>query len=67
MTVDGIPTTWRQRRIAAGLTLSEVARRSGVSKGTLSRIERGWPASVDQALAIARVIEAEEQQPKDAA
>jgi transcriptional regulator with XRE-family HTH domain len=63
MTVDGIPTTWRRRRVGAGLTLSELARRSGVNKGDLSRIERGWPASVDQALAIARVLEAAEQPP----
>lgn len=47
----------RTVRKAAGLEQEELAARSGISQGTISRIERGSPApSVDTALALARAL-----------
>lgn len=54
-------TIYRARREAlSGLPLSEVARRAGLNKGTLSLIEQGrLIPTVDQAEAILSVLEAE--------
>ena len=49
---DAPQTPLRQIRLAAGLTLREVARRSGVNPGRLSIIERGVPPTPDEATAI---------------
>ncbi len=38
----GISEQLRHRRLALGLSLSEVARRAGTSSATLSRYENGW-------------------------
>ena len=47
----------RTVRKAAGLKQEELAARSGISQGTISRIERGSHApSVDTALALARAL-----------
>ena len=45
-------TPLRQLRLAAGLSLSEVARRCGINKGRLSIIERGVPPTDAEAAAI---------------
>lgn len=58
MSDDRPTTTWRKQRTAAGLSLREVARRSGLNRGTISRIERGWPATSAQAAALLRALEA---------
>ena len=50
-------TPLRQIRMAAGLTLREVARRSGVNPGRLSIIERGVPPSVEEATAILAALQ----------
>ncbi len=55
-------STWRTRRLDLGLSLREVSRRSGVNRGTLSRIERGWPAGPEDAARLVRVFEAAEQE-----
>lgn len=49
MTEKRTRTSWQARREAVGLSMSELARRSGVNKGNLSRIERGWPATPSEA------------------
>ena len=60
-------TSWRTRRERLGLTLREVARRSGINPGVISRIERGWPAGPDDAAALIAVLEAAERNPESAA
>jgi len=45
-------TPLRQLRLAAGLGLREVSRRSGINPGRLSIIERGVPPSDEEAKAI---------------
>jgi transcriptional regulator with XRE-family HTH domain len=48
----------RQRREKAGLTLSELARRAGMAKSTISKIERGKGSSpISTLLRIARALE----------
>lgn len=46
------------KRVAAGLSAAEVARRAGVDKGTISRIENGLIASpkVESLRAIGKVL-----------
>lgn len=39
----------RQMRLAAGLTIREMERRSGINRGRLSIIERGVPPTDDEA------------------
>ena len=51
---------WRRRREATGLSLSELARRSGLNKATIHYIENGIPATPEQAAAIVRVLAAVE-------
>ncbi len=53
-------TTWRTRRLATGLSLRALSRLSGINRGTISRIERGWPASVTEAEALTRALSSEE-------
>ena len=60
-------TPWRVRRERLGLTLREVARRSDINPGVISRIERGWPAGPDDAAALIAVLEAAERNPESAA
>lgn len=43
------PPPWRPLRESLGLTLREVARRTGINPGRLSLIERGLPATPDEA------------------
>ena len=57
---NGWGESYRERRIAAGLTQDEAARLSGVSQQAISKIERGvvsrsWPHTVD---ALERALEA---------
>jgi transcriptional regulator with XRE-family HTH domain len=42
---DHLVAVLRERRMALGLSLSEVARRAGRSKGWLSQVERGYVAA----------------------
>lgn len=57
MTDSTYRSAWRDKRLAAGLSLRELSRRSGVNRGTISRIERGWPASPADAAALVRALE----------
>ena len=57
-------TPLRQVRIAAGLTLREVARRTGINPGRLSIIERGVSPTDDEAR---RIVEALNARPETAA
>ncbi len=52
---------WRNRRLDAGLSLRDLSRRSGVNRGTISRIERGWPASPEDAARLVSALEAAEK------
>lgn len=45
-------TPIRQLRIAAGLSLRELEKRTGINRGRLSIIERGVTPSNDEAAAI---------------
>lgn len=45
-------TPLRQVRVAAGLTIRELERRTGINRGRLSIIERGVPPSDDEARRI---------------
>ncbi len=51
-------TGWRDMREATNLTLRELARRSGVNPGVISRIERGWPASPKDSARLLAVLDA---------
>jgi len=60
------PQSTRERRLAAGATLREVSRRTGINPGRLSIIERGVPPSDDEAARIEAAlvaIEAEGRPP----
>ena len=48
---------WRNRRIEAGLSLRRLSALSGVNRGTISRIERGWPASPEDAARLVSALE----------
>ena len=50
---------WRPLRESLGLSLREVARRTGINPGRLSIIERGVPASPDEAERLRRALTAE--------
>lgn len=50
-------TPIRQLRIASGLSLNEVSRRSGINKGRLSIIERGVPPSDAEAKRILAALQ----------
>lgn len=51
VTSGGRPTipSWRERRIALGLSLREVEEQTGINRGTLSQIERGYGPRMDHA------------------
>ena len=54
---DAVQTPIRQLRLAAGLTIRELERRTGINRGRLSIIERGvtpTPAEAQQILAALR-------------
>ena len=54
--MNGPRPKWRDRREALGMSIRELSRRSGVNRGTISRIERGWAASPEEAEALVRVL-----------
>jgi len=56
MANDAPSTPLRAVRLATGLSLNEVARRSGINKGRLSIIERGVTPTDDEASRILRVL-----------
>lgn len=60
MTYIGPESSWRKRRLAVGLSLRELSRRSKVNRGTISRIERGWPATASDAAALTKALDAAE-------
>ena len=57
-------TPLRQVRLAAGLTIRELERRTGINRGRLSIIERGVPPTEDEARLI---MEALRDEPRTAA
>lgn len=65
---DGAPTTTiRRMREARGLSLRELERITGINRGTLSRIERGWLASAEEtAKLLAALSEERAVKPEDA-
>ena len=54
---DAPTTPIRQIRLAAGLTLREVARRTGINPGRLSIIERGVSPTDDEAARILAALQ----------
>ena len=44
--------SWRQMRLAKGLSLRQLEQRTGINRGRLSVIERGLPASPAEAQTI---------------
>lgn len=63
--MDTAPQTpLRQVRIAAGISLNEVSRRTGINKGRLSIIERGVAPTADEA---ARILSALQAKPDEVA
>ncbi len=54
--MDNAPTPLRQIRIAAGLSLREVARRTNINPGRLSIIERGVTPTDDEARRISLAL-----------
>ena len=61
---DAPQTPLRQIRLASGLGLREVSRRTGINRGRLSIIERGVPPTDEEARAILTALR---QLPRDAA
>ena len=49
---DAPQTPLRQIRLAAGLTLRELERRTGINRGRLSIIERGVPPTIEESVKI---------------
>jgi len=47
----------RQLRLAAGLTIREMERRTGINRGRLSIIERGVTPTADEARAILTALQ----------
>lgn len=54
-------TPLRQVRVAAGLTIRELERRSGINRGRLSIIERGVSPTDDEARRIADALNGKSQ------
>ena len=52
-------TPLRQLRLAAGLTIREVERRTGINRGRLSIIERGVSPTDDEARLILAALQKE--------
>ena len=50
-------TPLRQIRLAAGLSLREVERRTGINRGRLSIIERGVPPTIEESLLILSALQ----------
>ncbi len=50
-------TPLRQIRLAAGLSLREVERRTGINRGRLSIIERGVPPTIDESVKILAALQ----------
>lgn len=44
--------SWRERRLALGLSLREVEEKTGINRGTISQIERGFGPRMDHARAL---------------
>ena len=56
-TTEANRNPWRSwRETIPGLTMSEVARRAGINSGRLSIIERGVPASPEEANRLRSVL-----------
>lgn len=55
----GRPTipSWRERRLALGLSLREVEEQTGINRGTLSQIERGYGPRMDHARRLLAVYD----------
>ncbi len=66
MTEKRDKSSWLQRREAAGLSIRDLATRSGVNRGTISRIERGWPATAVEAQKLLIALEDAEASKGDA-
>jgi len=54
---DAPQTPLRQIRLAAGLSLREVERRTGINRGRLSIIERGVPPTIDESVKILAALQ----------
>lgn len=59
-------TPLRQLRLAAGLSLNELARRAGINKGRLSIIERGVPPTDEEARRLLAALKADPSEPDTA-
>ena len=53
------PPPWRLLRQTLGLSLNEVARRTGIGAGRLSIVERGVPATEEEAKKLRDVLSRE--------
>lgn len=62
---DAPQTTLRQIRIAAGLSIRDLERRTGINRGRLSIIERGVTPTADESARIVAALRGE--QPESAA
>ena len=49
-------TPWRAMREATQISLRELARRSDINPGRLSLIERGIPATAEEAAILKRIL-----------
>ncbi len=56
---DAPNTPLRQIRLAAGLSLREVERRTGINRGRLSIIERGVSPTVEESASILAALQVE--------
>jgi transcriptional regulator with XRE-family HTH domain len=54
---DAPNTPLRQIRLAAGLSLREVERRTGINRGRLSIIERGVTPTADESIRILAALQ----------
>ena len=54
---DAPQTPLRQIRLAAGLSLREVERRTGINRGRLSIIERGVPPTIEESVKILAALQ----------
>jgi transcriptional regulator with XRE-family HTH domain len=54
---DALQTPLRQIRLAAGLSLREVERRTGINRGRLSIIERGVSPTDDESRLILAALQ----------
>lgn len=55
-TVQELAAIIRQSRLQLGMTQADLARRAGISHGTVSRIERGLGLQLDAILTILAVL-----------